>query len=136
NELLGGAGVTSEVSGVTDYKMKNDRECIEKIRSLVSKIGHGQKANFDRAESSQPVNPEKEIYGIIPQDRTKPYDMYEVISRIVDNSDIDEYKAGYGKSIITCYARIDGWSIGIVANQRTISKTTTAKGPGEMQVGG
>ncbi len=136
NELLGGAGVTSEVSGVTDYKMKNDQECIEKIRSLVSKIGHGQKANFDRIESNPPANPEKEIYGVIPQDRAKPYDMYEVISRIADNSEIDEYKAGYGKSIITCYARIDGWSVGIVANQRTISKTTTSKGAGEMQVGG
>ena len=136
NESLGGAAVHSEISGVTDYMFKNDEECIKAIRSLVSKFGHNIKANFDRIESNPPKCPEKEIYGIIPQDRTKPYDMYEVISRITDNSEIDEYKAGYGKSIITGYARIDGWAVGIVANQRTISKTKASKGAGEMQVGG
>ena len=102
------------------------------IRNLVSKFGHTEKAGFDRIESANPKYAEKEIYGIIPQDRAKPYDMYEVIARITDNSEIDEYKAGYGKSIITAYARIDGWAVGIVANQRTIAKTAK----GEMQVGG
>jgi acetyl-CoA carboxylase carboxyltransferase component len=136
NELLGGAVVHSEISGVTDYKMKNDEECLETIRSLVSKFGHTEKAGFDRTESKGPKYSEGEIYGIIPQDRAKPYDMYEVIARITDNSEIDEYKAGYGKTLITAYARINGWSVGIVANQRTITKTKSAKGAGEMQVGG
>lgn len=132
NELLGGATVHSEISGVTDYKMKSDEECIETIRNLVSKFGHTDKAGFDRIETASPKYPEQEIYGIIPRDRAKPYDMYEVIARLTDNSEIDEYKAGYGKSIITAYARIDGWAVGIVANQRTIAKTAK----GEMQVGG
>lgn len=132
NESLGGAVVHSEVSGVTDYKMKSDEECIETIRNLIGKFGHTPRADFDRIDPADPVYSEKEIYGIIPQDRAKPYDMYEVIARLVDKSEIDEYKAGYGKSIITAYARIDGWSVGIVANQRTIAKTAK----GEMQVGG
>src|SRR5205085_10855235 len=136
NEMLGGGFVTSEISGVTDYKMKNDEECLKKIRSLVSKFGHNIKAGFDRIESKPPLHPVKEIYGIIPPDRAKPYDMHEVILRIADNSEIDEYKAGYGKSIITAYARIDGWSVGIVANESTISKTETVKGAVEMEVEG
>ncbi len=136
NELLGGAMVQSEVSGVIDYKMKSDEQCLETIRSLIGKLGHTLKAGFDRIENVKPQYAEKEIYGIIPQDRAKPYDMYEVIARIVDGSEIDEYKAGYGKTIITAYARINGWAVGIVANQRTVSKTKTAKGAGEMQVGG
>jgi acetyl-CoA carboxylase carboxyltransferase component len=132
NELLGGAAVHSEVSGVTDYKMKNDEECLQTIRSIVSKFGHNPKANFDRIEPAEPKHPVKEIYGIIPQDRAKPYNMHDVIARIADNSEIDEYKAGYGKTLITAYARIDGWAVGIVANQRSIEKTKK----GEMQVGG
>ncbi|MCC6866662.1 MAG: acyl-CoA carboxylase subunit beta [Ignavibacteria bacterium] len=132
NEALGGAEVHSEISGVTDYKMKNDEECLETIRSLVNKLGHTSNAGFDRITGVEPLYPEKEIYGILPQDRAKPYDMYELIARITDGSEIDEYKAGFGKSIITAYARINGWSIGIVANQRTITKTKQ----GEMQVGG
>jgi len=132
NESLGGAAVHSEVSGVTDYKMKSDEECIEMIRSLVSKIGSTGKAGFDRIDPKDSLYPESEIYGVIPLDRAKPYDMYELIARITDGSEIDEYKAGYGKTLITCYARINGWAVGIVANQRNISKTTK----GEMQVGG
>lgn len=136
NETLGGASIHSEVSGVTDYKMKSDEECIETIRNIVGKFGHNAKAGYDRIESRQPKYPEKEIYGIIPLDRAKPYDMNEVIARITDDSEIDEYKAGYGKTLITAYARIDGWSVGIVANQRNITRAKTAKGNGEMQVGG
>lgn len=132
NELLGGASVHSEISGITDYIMKSDEECLEKIRSIVSKLGNTGKAGFDRVDPKSPLYPEKEIYGIIPRDRAKPYDMYELIARITDDSDIDEYKSGYGKTIITAYARIDGWAVGIVANQRTVSKTKK----GEMQVGG
>jgi acetyl-CoA carboxylase carboxyltransferase component len=136
NELLGGATVHSEISGVTDYKMKSDEECIETIRNLVSKFGHNSKAGYDRIEPKPPKYPEKELYGVIPVDRAKPFDMLEVLARIVDGSQIDEYKAGYGKTLITAYARIDGWAVGIVANQRTVVKTKTIKGAGEMQVGG
>ncbi|PKL83142.1 MAG: methylcrotonoyl-CoA carboxylase [Ignavibacteriae bacterium HGW-Ignavibacteriae-3] len=132
NEDLGGAKVQSNISGVTDYIMKNDDECILKIRSLVSKFGENNKAGFNRIESSPPKFDPKEIYGVIPEDGAKPYDTYELIARIVDNSDVDEYKAGFGKSIITAYARIDGWAVGIVANQRSVVKTEK----GEMQIGG
>jgi len=132
NESLGGARVQSNISGVTDYIMKNDEECLKQIRSLVDKFGKRNTAGLDRIESRQPKFDPKEIYALLPEDTIKPYDMYEVIARIVDNSEIDEYKAGYGKTVITAYARIDGWSVGIVANQRSVSKTET----GEMQVGG
>jgi len=132
NEKLGGAKVQSNISGVTDYIMKNDEECISQIRSLVEKFGKNRTAGFDRVESRAPKYPTKEILGILQEDTLKPYDTYELISRIVDNSEIDEYKAGYGKTIITAYARIDGWAIGIVANQRSVVKTEK----GEMQVGG
>jgi len=132
NESLGGARVQSNISGVTDYIMKNDEECIEQIRNLVSKFGDFPKAGFNRIESKPPKFNSKEIYSLLPEDTIKPYDMYEVIARIVDNSEIDEYKAGYGKTVITAYARIDGWAVGIVANQRSVVKTEK----GEMQIGG
>ena len=109
--------------------MKN---ALKKLRSLTNKFGNNLNAGFNRIESKPPVYSPKEIYGILPEDPIKPYDTYELISRIVDDSEIDEYKAGYGKTIITAYARIDGWSVGIVANQRNIVKSET----GEMQVGG
>ncbi len=132
NEKLGGAEVQSNISGVTDYIMKNDDECIQQIRNLIEKFGKRNSAGFDRVESKLPKYPIKEILGILPEDTIKPYDTYELLSRIVDNSEIDEYKAGYGKTIITAYARIDGWAVGIVANQRNVVKTEQ----GEMQVGG
>jgi len=136
NESLGGAFVQSNISGVTDYIMKNDEEALKQIRNLVSKFGQNQKANFDRIESHEPLFPTEEILGILPEDTLKPYDTYELLARIVDNSEIDEYKAGYGKTLITAYARIDGWAVGIVANQRSIVKTESLKGSGEMQIGG
>jgi len=132
NESLGGAKVQSNISGVTDYIMKNDEECLKQIRSIVEKNGDRKKAGFNRSESKPPLFPPQEIYGILPEDQTKQYDMYDVIARIVDESSIDEYKTGFGKTIITAYARIDGWSVGIVANQRSVVKTQS----GEMQVGG
>jgi acetyl-CoA carboxylase carboxyltransferase component len=132
NEQLGGATVHCEISGVTDHKMPNDEECLRKIRSIISKLGSRPKAGFDRAKPCMPKFPPQEILGLLPLDRTKPYDMYQVLARILDNSEIDEYKAGYGKTIIAGYARIDGWAVGIVANQRSIVKTKK----GEMQVGG
>ena len=136
NESLGGAKVQSNISGVTDYIMKNDQECLAQIKNLTGKTGENQKAGYNRIESHPPLFPTKEIYGLLPEDPIKPYDMYNVIARIVDDSEIDEYKAGYGKTIITAYARIDGWAVGIVANQRTVVKAETDKGAGEMQVGG
>jgi acetyl-CoA carboxylase carboxyltransferase component len=136
NESLGGARVQSNISGVTDYIMKNDDECLKQIRILVTKTGENDKAGFSRTESHPPSFPPQEIYGVLPEDPIKTYDMYDVIARIVDDSEIDEYKAGYGKTIITAYARIDGWAVGIVANQRTVVKTEADKGASEMQVGG
>ena len=132
NETLGGATTHSEISGVTDYKMKDDDECLKTIRNLVDKIGKPNDAGFDRAEPAKPALDENEIYGIIPESITSQYDMHEIIKRLVDNSEIEEYKEEYGKSIITCYARIDGWSVGIVANQRKVVKSKK----GEMQFGG
>ena len=132
NESLGGAKVQSNISGVTDYIMKNDMECLAQIRSIVDKYGINPKAGFNRKESQPPKFSAKEIYGLLPEDPIKPYDMYDILARIADNSEIDEYKAGYGKTLITAYARIDGWAVGIVANQRNVVKTES----GEMQVGG
>lgn len=132
NEQLGGARVQSNVSGVTDYIMKNDEECLEKIRNLMDKCNLKKGDFFPQGKSAEPVYAPEEIYGILPEDTNKAYDMHEIIMRIVDNSEFDEYKAGYGKSIITVYAKIDGFSVGIVANQREIVRTEK----GEMQVGG
>ena len=132
NEELGGATVHSEISGVTDQKVANDAECLARIRSIIGKLGRKAMAGFDRIGAAPPRYPAAEIQGLIPGDRTKPYDMYEILARIIDGGDLDEYKAGYGKTIITGYARIDGWAVGIVANQRAVVKTKK----GEMQVGG
>ncbi len=131
-EELGGATMHSEISGVTDHKMKNDAECLEKIRSIIEKLGETPKAGFTRVEPAPPKFQPEEIYGIIIEERTKPFDMYQVLARLVDRSEIDEYKAGYGKTLITGYAFIDGWAVGIVANQRSVVRTKQ----GEMQVGG
>jgi 3-methylcrotonyl-CoA carboxylase beta subunit len=132
NELLGGASVHCEVSGVTDHRMANDAECLARIRSIVGKIGDSPGAGFQRTAPREPLFDAAEIYGILPVDRNRPYEMLEVLARLVDGSDLEEYKAGYGKTLITAYARIDGWAVGIVANQRSVVKTRK----GEMQVGG
>ncbi len=132
NEELGGATVHCEVSGVTDHKKANDDECLKRIRSIIGKMGVGPTAGFSRVDPAPPRFKPSEIYSILPADRNKPYDMYEVLARILDGSQMDEYKEGFGKSIITGYARIDGWAVGIVANQRSVVRTRK----GEMQVGG
>jgi 3-methylcrotonyl-CoA carboxylase beta subunit len=132
NETLGGATTHCEISGVTDNKYPNDEACLDAIRNIFDKIGENDKAGYSREEPAPPKLNEKEIYGIMPVDRSKPYDMLEVIKRMVDNSEFDEYKALYGKSLICGTARIDGWAVGIVANQRKIVKTKK----GEMQMGG
>ena len=132
NETLGGATTHCEISGVTDYKAKDDKDALDRIKSIVGKIGDYEKAGFNREKPEKPALEEKDIYGILPKSRSDQYDMMEIIKRLVDNSEMDMYKPDYGKSIITCYARIDGWAVGIVANQRTVSKTKK----GEIQFGG
>src|SRR4051812_24993378 len=103
NETLGGAVTHCEISGVTDYKMKNDEECLKTIRNIMDKLGKPADAGFDRIEPAKPALKEEEIYGIIPESITSQYDMHEVIKRLVDNSELEEYKEEYGKSIICCY---------------------------------
>ena len=132
NETLGGATTHCEISGVTDYKAKDDKDALDRIKNIVSKIGDFDKAGYNREKSQKPAFDEKEIYGILPKARNEKYDMMEIIKRLVDNSEFDTYKDGYGQTIITGYARIDGWAVGIVANQRTVLKSKT----GEMQFGG
>ncbi len=132
NETLGGATTHCEISGVTDYKAKDDKDALDTIKNIVDKIGDYDKAGFNRNDPMQPKADPKEMYGIIPQSRADQYDMHDIIERLVDNSEFDEYKAGYGKTLITAYARIDGWAVGIVANQRKVVKTKK----GEMQFGG
>ncbi|WP_422351332.1 acyl-CoA carboxylase subunit beta [Flagellimonas sp.] len=132
NETLGGATTHSEISGVTDYKAKDDKDALDKIRNIVGKIGAFEKAGYNRIEAQNPVEKEEDIYGILPKSRSDQYDMLEIIKRLVDNSEFEQYKEGYGKTLLTGYARIDGWAVGIVANQRKVVKTKK----GEMQFGG
>lgn len=137
NEILGGATTHCEISGVTDYKAKDDKDALDTIKNIMDKIGDYDKAGFNRVTSVKPKDKPEDIYGILPKSRADQYDMKEIIKRLVDNSEFDEYKAGYGQTIITAYARIDGWAVGIVANQRHIVKTKGAKTkPSEMQFGG
>ena len=132
NETLGGATTHCELSGVTDYKAKDDADALEKIKSIMDKIGDFEKAGFSKIVSKKPKENPEDLYGLLPKSRADQYDMYEIIKRLVDNSEFEEYKADYGKSIITAYARIEGWAVGIVANQRKLVKNAK----GEMQFGG
>ncbi len=132
NETLGGATTHCEISGVTDNKFENDAACLDYIKRLFDKFGHFEKAGFDRTEALPPEKDSKELYGIIPKSPGKQYDMHDVIHRLVDGSGFDEYKAKYGQSLVCGTARIDGWAVGIVANQRKVVKTKK----GEMQFGG
>ena len=132
NETLGGATTHCEISGVTDYKHPNDQACLDSIRNIMSMLGAPQIAGFDRIKAAAPkLNPE-DIYGLLPENREKPFDMLEIIHRLVDNSEFEEYKKLYGQSIICGLGRIDGWAVGIVANQRKVVKSKK----GEMQFGG
>ena len=132
-ETLGGATTHSEISGVTDYKVPNDAACLDTIKKLVDKFGEQDKAGFNRAKPLPPQYDPKEMLSIFPADNiTKPYNTMEILKRLVDNSELIYYKEGYGKTIVCAYARIDGWSVGIVVNQRQVVKTAT----GEMQFGG
>lgn len=132
NETLGGATTHCEISGVTDNKYDTDQDCLDAIKNIFDKIGDFEKAGFNREEPKKPKLDEKEIYGMLPVDRVKPYEMRDIIKRMTDDSEFDEYKADYGKSIVCGYGRVDGWAVGIVANQRKVVKTKK----GEMQMGG
>ncbi len=132
NETLGGATTQTEISGICDYKVENDQECLKTIRDLIGRVGQKENAGFDRIKSEAPQVDIKNVYGIMPADRSKPYNTKEILKCLVDNSEYTEYKPTYGKSIITAYARVDGWSVGIVVNNREIVKNAK----GEMQFGG
>ncbi|EAQ38829.1 propionyl-CoA carboxylase beta chain [Dokdonia sp. MED134] len=132
NETLGGATTHCEISGVTDYKSKDDKDALNTIKKLMGKIGDYTKAGYNRIEPAKPAKDPEELFGILPASRADQYDMRDIIDRLVDNSEFDEYKEGYGQSILTGYARINGWAVGIVANQRKLVKTKK----GEMQFGG
>ncbi|MFZ4785084.1 MAG: acyl-CoA carboxylase subunit beta [Flavobacteriales bacterium] len=133
NETLGGATTHCEISGVTDYKAKDDKDALNTIRELVDKFGKNiHTAGFDRVKSAMPKSNTRDVYGILPEDRSKPYEVRAIIKCLVDESEFTEYKEDYGKTIVCAYARIDGWAVGIVANQRMIVKS---KKDG-MQLGG
>ena len=132
NETLGGATTHCEISGVTDFKAKDDKDCLDRIRKIMDKTGTVESAGFNRAEPALPEEDEQEIYGIIPVKRDKPYKVREIIKRLVDKSEFDEYKKGFGQSILCGHARIDGWAVGIVANERQVIKSKK----GEMKFGG
>ncbi|RRQ49047.1 acyl-CoA carboxylase subunit beta [Maribacter algicola] len=132
NETLGGATTHCEISGVTDYKSKDDKDALDTIKNIMDKIGDFPVAGFNRSKPAKPKENPEDIYGILPGSRTEQYDMMEIIKRLVDDSEFEPYKDGYGQTIITGYARIDGWAVGIVANQRKVVKTKK----GEMQFGG
>jgi len=132
NETLGGAATHCEISGVTDYKALDDTDALNKIATIIDKIGDFNKAGYSKTKTIKPKKNPEDIYGILPKARTDQYDMLEIIHRLVDDSDFEEYKQDYGKTILTGYARIDGWAVGIVANQRKVVKN----GNGEMQFGG
>lgn len=131
-ESLGGASTHSEISGVTDYKVPDDATCLKTVRDLVDKLGHSDRAGFDRISPTEPTRPLNELLQLFPTATQKPYNSYELLECLVDNSELTEYKAGYGKTMICAYARIDGWSVGIVANNRQVVKNAK----GEMQFGG
>lgn len=132
SETLGGAVTHTEISGIADYRFTTEQECLDHVKKIFSKMGAKPKAGFDRIVPVAPTGKADEIYRLFPQDSTKPYDMLDIIARIVDTGSFDEFKKDYGKTIICGYGRVDGWAVGIVANQRKIVKSRK----GEMQMGG
>jgi acetyl-CoA carboxylase carboxyltransferase component len=131
-ETLGGAVTHTELSGIADYRFNTEEECMDHIRKMMSMLGKTHSAGFDRAAPVKPKKDANELYGIMPAEGSKPYDMMEIIERIVDGSEFEQFKEDYGKTIICGYARVDGWAVGIVANQRRIVRNRK----GEMQMGG
>lgn len=132
NETLGGATTHTEISGIADYKFKTEQECLDCVKNIISKTGDSPKAGFNRTEPILPAKDPMEIYNIFPEGNLKPYDMHEIIDRIVDASSFVEFKEEYGRTLICGYARVDGWAVGIVANQRLNIKNKK----GELQIGG
>jgi acetyl-CoA carboxylase carboxyltransferase component len=140
NETLGGAVTHTEISGIADYKFKTEQECMDHIRKVMSMLGERPKAGFDRIKTKNPKKKTEELYGLFPSDG-KPYDVMDIIERIVDGSEFEQFKEDYGKTIVCGYGRIDGWAVGIVANQRLVVKAKKnprpdGSGGGEMQMGG
>ncbi len=131
-ETLGGAITHTEISGIADYKFKTEQECLDQVRKIMHKLGPQAKADFNRTESSSPQRDTADIYGIMSERNSKPYNMLDLISCIIDKDSFDEFKQDYGKSIVCGYGRIEGWAVGIVANQRLVVKSKK----GEMQMGG
>jgi acetyl-CoA carboxylase carboxyltransferase component len=131
-QTLGGAKTHTEISGIADYKFDTEQECLDQVRRIIDKIGEQPRAGFDRIKPAAPIKDPKEIYGLLSVDNNKAFDVVELIERMVDNSEFDQFKEDYGKTIVCGYARIEGWAVGIVANQRKIVKS----GKGEMQMGG
>jgi acetyl-CoA carboxylase carboxyltransferase component len=132
NETLGGAATHTEISGIADYKFQTEEECLDRVKSIISKIGDQPKAGFNRIDPVAPKNDPAELYRVFPEGNQKPYDMHEIIDCIVDSGSFDEFKEEYGKTVICGYARVDGWAVGIVANQRLNIKNKK----GELQIGG
>ncbi len=132
NETLGGATTHCEISGVTDYKFKDDKACLDRIRGIMDKVGAHEEAGFNRSKPKLPKKKVEDIVGIMPADRTKTYETLKLIEHLVDDSEFDQYKELYGQTILCGYARIDGWAVGIVANNRQMVKSKK----GEMQFGG
>ena len=136
-EELGGATTHSEISGVTDYKVKDDEAALDKIRSLLDHSGPVERFGFVRKESTEPAYPADDLYGLFPAEENGQYDMREILARIIDANSWTEYKEGYGRTLLTGYARLDGWNVGIVANQRAVVRNRTdLDSKGEIQVGG
>jgi 3-methylcrotonyl-CoA carboxylase beta subunit len=131
-QTLGGAVTHTEISGIADYKFKTEQECLDQVRRIMSKLGTQQQAGFDRVKAKDPIKDPKELYGLVSPNNSQPYDVVDVIERLVDNSEFDEFKKDYGKTIVCGYARVEGWAVGIVANQRKNVKS----GKNEMQLGG
>ncbi|GAC1422499.1 MAG: carboxyl transferase domain-containing protein [Flavisolibacter sp.] len=131
-QTLGGALTHTEISGIADYKFKKEQECLDQIKRIMDKLGDKPKAGFDRKKTKKPGKEAAGLYSLLPPDSTRPYDMMELIERLVDDGSFDQFKEDYGKTIICGYGRIDGWAVGIVANQRKIVKSRK----GEMQMGG
>jgi acetyl-CoA carboxylase carboxyltransferase component len=131
-QTLGGAITHTEISGIADYKFKTEKECLDQVKRIIDKLGAPQNAGFDRATPSMPAKDINGIYGIVSAENNKQFDIVELIEHLVDNSEFDQFKKDYGKTIVCGYARVDGWAVGIVANQRKIVKS----GKNEMQLGG
>lgn len=131
-ETLGGASTHSEISGVTDYKMPDDQTCLDTIKDLIDKFGRFENAGFDRVKPQPPLGNSEELFSLFPENGAKPYNTVEVLRRLVDDGQLTQYKEHYGKTIITAYARIDGWAVGIVVNNRQVVKNAK----GEIQFGG